>query len=159
MPTLHTVDESFFKTAPVIYAAYWDIPRPAAEVWGELTQNPLYWCRGFKAQWRTPAPHGVGSVKTVKVLGALVADEHYFVWEEGRRKAFFVATANLPLYKTLAEDYLVEPLSDEACRLTWTIAADPTGFGRVNGPAFSGLIGSFFKDTARHFGASTVRSR
>lgn len=155
MPKLKPVDESFLTTAPERYTATWSIAQPAEQVWAELTgERPLHWCRGLSAAWTSPRPFGVGTTRKVKVLGGAISlDEHYFIWEEGRRKAFYGTAANLPLFASLAEEYVVEPEGPERCRYTWTAAIAPTAIGKPGKPVNKLLFGSFFRDTARYFDA------
>lgn len=156
MPKLEPVDETFFDTAPTRIAHTWAIDRPAAQVWQELVSDkPLDWCRGLDATWTSARPFSVGTTRKVKVLGGVLAvQEHFFVWEEGRRYAFYVTSANAPLFKSLAEDYIVEPTGPDSCAFTWRVAVAPTTIGKPGTPVTGLLFRSFFKDTARHFGTS-----
>jgi hypothetical protein len=89
----------------------------------------------------------------VKALwGANMLREHYFLWEEGRRHCFYVKETSAPLFKSLAEDYAVEPRGADACRFTWTIAAAPSALGRPGGPVNRAILKTLFTDTARHYG-------
>lgn len=155
VPQLQPVDETFFASAPSRASETFAIPRPAAEVWAGLTaDDPLAWCRPIKGRWTSDRPFGVGTTRRMKVLGgAITVREHFFVWEEGRRKAFYVTSANLPLFRRLAEDYVVEPDGDDACRFTWTIAYETTLAGRAGGPVNKALFSWLFADTRKHFAA------
>ena len=65
--------------------------RVADAVWAELTRDgTLDWCRGLKITWLSPRPFGVGTKRQARLLGVLRVQEEYFIWEEGRRMAFFV---------------------------------------------------------------------
>ncbi len=156
MPTLQPVDQTFFDTAPTRFAHTWSIHRPATEVWGELVgDRPLHWCRGLAVNWTSPRPLSVGTTRQAKVLGgAITVQEHFFVWEEGRRYAFYATSANLPLFQRLAEDYIVEPDGPGRCTFTWKVGVAPTAVGKPGGPVNSLLFRSFFSDTGRYFSAS-----
>jgi hypothetical protein len=156
MPTLQQTDEHFLTRAPTRFSENFDIAKPAAVVWQELVaDNPLGWCRALSISWTSPRPFGIGTTRTAKILGgALTVNERYFLWEEGRRKAFCVLDASLPVFNRLAEDYIVEPLSPDRSRLTWTIAMEPKGIGKAGAPANALLVKSLFNDTRRHFNAS-----
>jgi hypothetical protein len=149
------VDESFFETAPQRLIGTFDISRSASEVWGELvTDHPLSWCRvlGNGIEWTSDRPFGLGTTRTAKVLKGLgEAHEYYFRWEEGRRHSFYVLESSMPIYKRLAEDYLVEPTGENSCRFTWTIAWEPTLIGK--GPASRWILGTVMSDTRKHFNA------
>ncbi len=153
--TCQPVDESFLDTAPLRLRGSFEIPRPAAEVWAELTaEHPLLWCRILQdISWTSPRPFGVGTTRTVVALGGLnVFKERFFRWEEGRRHSFVVEQASAPMFRRFAEDYLVEPAGEDACRFTWTIAGEARpGFG-ITTPANRLLLKTLLTDTARHYG-------
>lgn len=149
------VDETFFQTAPVRLADTFEIGLPASEVWAQLTsEKPLHWCRVIDdVTWTSPPPHGVGSTRTVTALrGGNVLREHFFRWEEGRRKSFYVVEASGPPTRRFAEDYLVEPRGEDACSFTWTIAYGPHPATKLTTPLTNRLLKTLFTDTRRHFG-------
>jgi hypothetical protein len=149
------VDEAFFEEAPMRLRAGFEIPRPASAVWDELcADDALHWCRILQdVRWTSPRPFGVGTTREVKALwGANLIREHYFRWEDGRRHSFYVTESSGPLFKSLAEDYLVEPRGEDACRFTWTVAVRPTAIGRPGTPLNRAILKTLFTDTARHYG-------
>jgi len=151
---LRPVDETFFESAPDVYVETFDIAKPASEVWAELVADgALSFCRSLRgARWTSPRPFGVGTTRTMPALyGLLIIDEIYFRWEEGRRHSFYVDRANLPMFKSLAEDYLVEDAGSDACRFTWTIAAEPSALGTLGAPLNARIVEGLFRDTRRHF--------
>jgi hypothetical protein len=147
------VDEEFFHRAPLLIADTFEIPRGAAEVWAELTgENALSWCRMVRqVTWTSARPFGVGTTRTVRTAGVLY--ERFFRWEEGRRKSFYVFGSSVPLFRHFAEDYLVEPSSETACRFTWTIAIEPRPLARPADRVSRLLLSTLFSDTRRHFAA------
>jgi len=151
------VDEGVFERAPLHLRGRFAIPKRAEEVWADLTSDtPLDWCRILQeVTWTSPRPFGVGTTRTVRALhGASVLKERYFRWEEGRRHSFHVVEASAPLFRWLAEDYLVEPGPDDSCTFTWTIAARPRGLARLATPVNRRLLGTLFTDTRTHYGLS-----
>jgi hypothetical protein len=62
-----------------------------------------------------------------------------------------VTESSSPLFKSLAEDYLVEPRGEDACRFTWTVAVRPTAIGRPGTPLNRAILKTLFTDTARHY--------
>jgi hypothetical protein len=150
------VDEAFFETAPFRLTDAFDIPRPAAEVWEDLTvDNPLAWCRLLREiAWTSPRPFGLGTTRTARTIGnASVINERFFRWEDGRRQSFYALDANLPVFRRFAEDYLVEPTSEAACRFTWTIAIEPRPAARLANPVNRLMLSTLFRDTHRHYGS------
>jgi hypothetical protein len=128
-------------------------------VWDELTaDDTLHWCRIINdLRWTTPRPLGLGTVREVKALaGSSILRERYFRWEEGRRKSFYVTETTSPLPKAMAEDYLVEPRGEDACRFTWTIAVELTAIGRPGKSINRALLKTLLTDTARHYGLDRV---
>lgn len=149
------VDETFFESAPMRLAGGFEIAKPAAEVWAELTaDDALHWCRILQdVRWTSPRPFGVGTTREVKALwGANLLRERYFRWDEGRRHSFYVEESSGPLFRSLAEDYLVEPRGEDACRFVWTIAVEPTLLGRAGTPVNRAILKTLLTDTARHYG-------
>jgi hypothetical protein len=149
------VDESFLAGAPVRMRARFEVPRPAAEVWSELTGEwPLHWCRILQeVRWNSPPPLGAGSTRFVKALwGANNLRERYFRWEEGRQHSFYVVESTAPLARRFAEDYLVEPTGAGSCRFTWVIAFDPQPLARPGRPLTKRLRRTLFSATRDYFG-------
>ena len=152
---LKPADENFFSSAPQRLADTMEIARPAGDVWADLTSDgALSWCRLIGAvRWTSPRPFGEGTTRTVRTSpGMLELKEVYFRWEEGRRKSFYVAEANAPLFRTFAEDYLVEEVSPSSCRFTWTVALEVPPAARPGNPINQLIVRSLFRDTRRHFG-------
>jgi hypothetical protein len=152
---LQPVDASFFENAPAVISDAIPIQRPAAQVWHELTMDgTLGWCRILdRVQWTSPRPFAVGTTRTVSSLKGLnVIHEHYFRWEEGRRKSFYVLDSSAPLFNRFAEDYLVEATGDSSCTFTWTIAYEAKPVTRLMNPANNGILRALFSDTRKHFG-------
>jgi hypothetical protein len=154
MPKAQPVDDAFLASAPARWVETFAIPRPASEVWDALAaDDALHWCRLVGVRWTSARPFQVGTTRRAKILGgAITLKEHFFVWEEGRRMAFYATSTNLPLFKRMGEDYVVEPDGDGACRFTWTIVAEPTLAGKPGMPLNAFIIRSLFADTRKHFG-------
>jgi Polyketide cyclase / dehydrase and lipid transport len=147
----------FLDSAPQRQVGVFEIPRSAQSVWEELTSDEtLGWCRALAdVTWTSPRPFGVGTTRTVRTpLGAVVLNEVYFRWEDAKRKSFYVAEATLPLFRRLAEDYLLEELSPSSCRLTWTVASEAPPAARPGNPINALITRSLFSDTRRHFDAA-----
>jgi hypothetical protein len=151
---LQPVDDAFLDTAPVKLSDTFAVARPAAEVWGELTSDDtLHWCRILDdVTWTSRRPFAVGTTRTVSALkGVNVIKEHYFRWDEGRRKSFYVLESSAPLFRRFAEDYLVEPDGDGACRFTWTIAYESRPSMKPGRPLNDRLLRTLFTDTRKHY--------
>jgi hypothetical protein len=148
-------DEDFLRSASQRMTDTMEIGRPAESVWSDLTSDEtLSWCRLLAGvTWTSTRPFGQGTTRTVRTqLGALALKEVYFRWEEGTRKSFYVAEATAPLFRTFAEDYLVEETSPSSCRFTWTVAFEAPPAARPGNPINRLITRSLFRDTRRHFG-------
>lgn len=156
-----SIEEDFFDRAPVQLRETFDAPRPASEVWDELTSdNPFGWCRILQSiTWTSPRPFGVGTTRTVRSLGGTsVLKERFFRWEEGRRQSLYALESSTPMFRRFAEDHLVEPTCEESCAFTWTIAVEPKPGARIANPVNRWILGTLFRDTRRHFGLAESRS-
>ena len=85
--------------------------------------------------------------------GAIALQERFFIWEEGRRYTFYATEANVPVFRRVLEDYVVEPDGPGKCRFTWTVALEPSSLGRLGGPVNGLIFKSLFADTRRYFNA------
>jgi len=150
---LPAVDETFLTAAPTRFVHTMEVELPADVVWTELTRDgTLAWCRGLTIKWLSPRPFGVGTRRQATLFGVLLhVQEEYFVWEEGRRMAFFVTSARPPAYRRSAEDYRVEAVGPTRSQFTWTLAFELTWLGRLNTPLSKLIIRRMFADTERHF--------
>lgn len=152
---LQPADEAFFRTAPERYSQTFAVRRPAEQVWAELVSDkPLDWCRLLSIRWTSQRPFGVGTTREAKVAGASKVQELYFIWEEGHRKAFYATEASAPVFRRLAEDYVVAPDGPDRCLFTWTAAIEPTPLGRFGKPLNGLIFNNLFSDTRRHFQAT-----
>ena len=148
------VGEDYFERAPMRMSTEFDVGRPVEDVWSELVgEHAWEWAGPLKeARWTSPAPHGVDSTREVRTRGGFsVMHERFFVWEEGRRQAFFVERSSSPVYRRFAEDFSVEPLTAGTCRFRWKLAAEPTAVGRLLTPLNRAAVRWAMRDTRRHF--------
>ena len=151
---LEPADDDFLASAPHIFRYEKRFAASPDKVWESLTSDASLstWSSTIKeVKWTSPRPFGVGATREVQPQGGPRVKERYFRWDEGRRHSFYVERANLPMFKSLAEDYLVEPAGPDACRFTWTIAADPTAAGKLGSPLNKRIVEGLFHDTRRHF--------
>jgi hypothetical protein len=123
---LQPVDDSFFRTAPVVHRYPVKLPVSPEQVWEQISSDEsLSAWRGLRVPrltWTSPRPFGVDTTREVVLpLSAMTVRERFFRWDEGKGYSFYVYEANRPLVDRFAEDYVVEPDGDGAL-LTWTIA-------------------------------------
>jgi hypothetical protein len=79
-------------------------------------------------EWTSPKPFGVGTTRTVSMMGGLVGYEEFIAWERGKRMAFTFAGCTLDTVESFIEDYRVTDLGDGTCRAEWYMALQTRGF-------------------------------
>ncbi len=83
-----------------------------------------------QVEWTSPRPFGVGTTRTVSMMGGLEGYEEFIAWEPGSRMAFTFVGSNKPATEKFLEDYRVTDLGDGTCRVEWYMALEPLGFSR-----------------------------
>ncbi|WP_238845332.1 SRPBCC family protein [Nocardia terpenica] len=101
------------------------MPVSAEETWAALTGDDVSsWTAGMKElRWTSERPFGVGTTREVRMRGNFVLRERFYRWEEGYRKTFTGVESSHPIFRFLAEDYVVEPTRHGGSCLTWRFAA------------------------------------
>jgi hypothetical protein len=126
------VDVSFVDTAPHRFSNSVDLaitPEQLFEVLADASSWPR-WARVIRhVEWTSPEPRGVGTTRTVRMLGGLVGAEEFLVWEPCSRLAFRFNEASEKTIVAFAERYDVVPTLT-GCRLTWTMALEVSGPAR-----------------------------
>lgn len=109
--SLRPEDLAFVERAPVVVRAEVSVPASPAAVWRAFADAPAWvdWFTGMQdAHYTSPAPYGVGSTRSVRVMG-LVADETILAFDPGKCFAFRVDATNAPLLRALVEVVTLEP--------------------------------------------------
>lgn len=83
-----------------------------------------------KVEWTSPRPFGVGTTRTVSMMGGMEGYEEFIAWEPGKRMAFTFVGSNKPATEKFLEDYRVEDLGDGSCKVQWYMAMETRGFSR-----------------------------
>ncbi|CAA0095471.1 putative protein [BD1-7 clade bacterium] len=110
-------------------------------VWGSSLEEVI---------WTSPKPFGVGTTRTVKMAGGIMGVEQFTAWETNRRMAFCFTESSMPNMAAFGEDYVVESLGENRCKLVWYAAFWPsnafaTGCFKVLKPVMTWYLGSFLK--------------
>jgi hypothetical protein len=149
------VDLSFFDEAPVVVRRGAHVDAPRDRVFAAVANDPAGWGEWFPGfsndgSWQTPPPHGVGSVRAVRMLGFRYR-ETMLAWEEGIRWAFRIDETNARGFKAFAEDY---QFADDGTgtRLTWIVAMQPSGAMRYCAPALPPGFGVILRRAASRLG-------
>jgi uncharacterized protein YndB with AHSA1/START domain len=123
---LRPEDLSFVERAPIVVRAETTVAASPAEVWPAFADAPAWtqWFTGMKdAHYTSAAPFGVGSTRSVHVLG-LRADETILAFDPGQRFAFRVDATNLPMLDALVELVTFEAVGS-GTRVVYRQALDP----------------------------------
>ena len=86
---------------------------------------------------------------TLKTLGVnLAIQERFLAWDEGKRFAFSFEALNLPLLRSGAEDYRLEPVGTDQTRLLWLFCYEPTLLTKTVHPLARQIFGRMFQRAA-----------
>jgi polyketide cyclase/dehydrase/lipid transport protein len=105
------------------------VNRPPSEVFAALAHDPANWGEFFPGfdrtgHFHTPAPHGVGSRYTKRLIGIRI-DESVLVWDEGAGLAFHVDSTTAPAFHAWVEDYRCESDGHGGTMLRVAIGSKP----------------------------------
>jgi len=81
-------------------------------------------------EWTSPKPFGIGTTRTVSMMGGMDGYEEFIAWQPGERMAFTFIGCNKDATESFIEDYRVTDLGDGSCRVEWYMAMEPRGFSR-----------------------------
>jgi hypothetical protein len=114
------------------------------------------WLQDFvSCTWTSPAPHGVGSTRDVK-LQLLSVTERFIAWQPGERLAFTMTGTTLPVFSRALEDMQLTALAPDRTRLRWTVHYDVPAWGRLIHPVthavFDQLLARSAVKLTRHAG-------
>lgn len=147
------VDMTFFESAPHRYVAEVLIRVPAKTVFAslEVAEDWPRWAPPIRhVEWTSERPFGVGTTRTVYMLGGMTGYEEFIAWEAGREMAFCFTHCSRNNVESFAERYQIEEVGAGQCRVRWTMAMRPKGMGRYFLPVFSPLM---------RFGVQTMLGR
>ena len=151
MPSCQSVDISFLNTAKVKVINTVEIKASAEEIFATFEDPDAWplWFKGInKVIWTSEKPYRVNTTRTV-LLGPLKIWEHFFIWEQNQRFAFFFTKTNLPFVKALLEDYQLEKIDESTTRFTYTVAYDPSFILALTGPIGRAALKANFTKAAK----------
>lgn len=126
--TVRAADATFAAEAKKHFIYDFRVNAGPAETFDVITDPTRMdrWMPDLKSGgWATKPPHGVGSIREVR-LTTIAVHERILVWEPSERFIFTVVKASVPLVKRMVEDYRLEPAPGGGTRVQWTIAYQPT---------------------------------
>jgi carbon monoxide dehydrogenase subunit G len=83
-----------------------------------------------KVEWTSPKPYGVGTTRSVHMMGNMVGYEEFVEWERGKRMAFTFVGCSKNATDKFIENYRVTDLGDGSCKVEWHMAMETRGFSR-----------------------------
>jgi len=129
-------------------------PEQLFEVLADASSWPKWAKVITNVEWTTPEPRGVGTMRTVTMMGGLLGAEEFLALEEHTMLAFRFNEASEKRIKAFAERYDVVPTAD-GCRLTWTLALEVTGVARFTLAPSKPLLDLGFKKFLKNLRAYT----
>jgi uncharacterized protein YndB with AHSA1/START domain len=143
---LRTVDLGFLDTAPKKFVFEATVPTSKETVFGAISADPstwTWWPGHDDGRYETPAPHGVGSRRYMR-MGDSWYRETILAWEAPTRWAYRVDESADALLEALVEEWVVEGDGDRTT-VRWTFAVDPgADFAEAIGAAET-MIGDMFE--------------
>ncbi len=127
------VDLNFIQSAPFRFSNTVDLAITGEQLFEVLADADAWpkWAKAItKVTWTSPKPFGVGTTRTVDMLGGLRGDEEFLAWEPNSYLAFRFNACSSSVVAAFAEEYRIMPIPG-GCRLTWTVAQKPAGLARA----------------------------
>jgi uncharacterized protein YndB with AHSA1/START domain len=137
---LDPVGPEFVETAPTRYVNSVVIDAPAAQVWAALEDASAWprWAKAIKhVEWTSRPPFGVGTTRTVQMIGRMTVSEEFIVWEPERKMGFRFNDATMNGVGAFAELYTLDEQPPGRTRVTWVMAMRPKGVSRAIVPITS----------------------
>lgn len=83
-----------------------------------------------RVDWTSPKPYGIGTTRSVHMMGDMIGFEEFVEWERGKRMAFSFIGCSKNVTEKFIEDYRVTDLGDGSCKVEWHMAMEPRGIAR-----------------------------
>jgi carbon monoxide dehydrogenase subunit G len=139
---MRAVDLDFLGTAPRVYTVERSIAAPGSAVWDAFSDPTTwrYWWPGVTSAsyGSSPKPYGVGTFREATVSGQRY-EETIVAWDAGRRFAYYIDRATVPIAKAQLECTEMED-DGTGTRVRWTIACEPRLLMRLGSPFFRGIM-------------------
>jgi len=151
----------FLESAPLRFVNEVEInaaPEYVFKVLADADSWPAFVRDIRKAQWTSPAPHGVGSTRTV-VLTGMTVWEKFIAWEPGKRFTFYIEESTAPLARIVCEDYRLEPAGGGRTVLTYAMACEPALLLTLTGPLGKRQLGGLCSRIAHGISAFMEKKR
>jgi uncharacterized protein YndB with AHSA1/START domain len=111
-----------------------EVIRASPEQIFEVFENAQAWAVWAmpiqKVEWTSAKPYGIGTTRSVHMMGDMIGYEEFVEWEPGKRMAFTFVGCSKDTTEKFLEDYRVTDLEDGTCKVEWHMAMEPRGFSR-----------------------------
>jgi hypothetical protein len=161
MHRLREVGLAFLDSAPHRFVFHAEVGAPRSEVFAAISADPSTWTLWFpgldEGSYDGPGPHGVGSVRRVR-MGTDVYRETMLAWDDPARWAYRVDESTGDLAHALVEDWAFDA-RDGATAVRWTFAIEPGPEMRDSIAAAEPVIGGVFEIAMTNLSARLTRTR
>lgn len=134
MYPLEPAGEQLLRRASAHSVAECEYPIPAHSLFS-MFEEAATWRKFFpvirKVEWTSPTPFGIGTTRTVNVIGGVRLDEVFWTWKPGAQMGFEITAASNGALQGLVELYDFIPVDDGHCRLRWEMGMELSGKMRV----------------------------
>ena len=99
MVNCEPVGLDYFASSPVRIVSEVTVKASAAQAFAALEAAAAWpkWAPAItNVEWTSPRPFGLGTTRTVSMVGGMVAEESFIGWEQDRLMAFYFTRANMP---------------------------------------------------------------
>lgn len=119
---------SWAQDAPAVVTYRFELASPVSAAWAVLADHRSWprWYRGNRSTVLDQGDGELGSLRTVQV-GLTRVQEEVVANELEHRLGLAVVASNVPGLRTLVEDWVLEPVGHDRCRLTVTVGAEGAG--------------------------------
>jgi hypothetical protein len=124
------VGVDFLETSKNVFKAERVIKATPAQIF-DVFEDAVSWTVWAppiqKVEWTSAKPFGIGTTRTVSMVGGIVGYEEFVEWERGKRMAFTFLRCSKKDPEKFIEDYRVTDLGDGTCRVVWYMAMQNRG--------------------------------
>ena len=143
---MRKVDLGFLESAAKTSVVSCTLRAARHEVWAAVVDPatwPHWWPGVTAASYRGAPPYGVGTFRQATVSGQRY-EEYIVAWDEGRRWAYYIDRATVPIATAQLECTEFED-DGRGTRVHWTVAHDRRLLLWLVGPLFPRIMQSLFK--------------
>jgi uncharacterized protein YndB with AHSA1/START domain len=143
---MRKVDLGFLESAAKTYTVSCTLRAARRDVWAAFVDPatwPHWWPGVTAASYRGAPPYGVGTFRQATVSGQRY-EEYIVAWDEGRRWAYYIDRATVPIATAQLECTDFED-DGHGTRVHWTVAHDRRLLLWLVGPLFPRMMQSLFQ--------------